>query len=115
MTSSKVPGGPIRESISPPVTRATFNIDLAQGGESADLSEGTGFHALRHYDVALLIARGGASVKLVQARLGHTPILSPSPSLPAAVARAVSGIRVSAAADKGHDRHLTRPPDSSLA
>src|SRR5258708_6989141 len=32
----------------------------------------------------------------------------PSPSLPAAVARAVSGIRVSAAADKGHDRHLTR-------
>ena len=33
----------------------------------------------------------------------------PSPSLPAAVARAVSGIRVSAAADKGHDRHLTRP------
>ena len=34
---------------------------------------------------------------------------SPSPSLPAAVARAVSGIRVSAAADKGHDRHLTTP------
>jgi transposase-like protein len=33
----------------------------------------------------------------------------PSPSLPAAVARAVSGIRVSAAADKGHDRHLTSP------
>ena len=33
----------------------------------------------------------------------------PSPSLPAAVARAVSGIRVSAAADKGQDRHLTRP------
>jgi hypothetical protein len=27
----------------------------------------------------------------------------------AAVARAVSGIRVSAAADKAHDRHLTRP------
>lgn len=26
-----------------------------------------------------------------------------------AVARAVSGVRVSAAADKGHDRHLTRP------
>ena len=25
------------------------------------------------------------------------------------LARAVSGIRVSAAADKGHDRHLTRP------
>ena len=33
----------------------------------------------------------------------------PSPSLPAAVARAVSGIRVSAAAEKGHDRHLARP------
>ena len=33
----------------------------------------------------------------------------PSPSLPAAVARAVSEICVSAAADKGHDRHLTRP------
>ncbi len=33
----------------------------------------------------------------------------PSPSLPAAVARAVSRIRVSAAADKAHDRHLTRP------
>ena len=32
-----------------------------------------------------------------------------SPSLPAAVARAVSGIRVSAAADEDHDRHLTRP------
>src|SRR6266851_5439225 len=30
-------------------------------------------------------------------------------SLPATVARAVSGIRVSAAADKGHDRHLPRP------
>jgi hypothetical protein len=33
----------------------------------------------------------------------------PSPSLPAAVARAVGGRRVSAAADKGHDRHLTTP------
>jgi hypothetical protein len=32
-----------------------------------------------------------------------------SASLPAAVARAVSGIRVSAAVDKGRDRHLTRP------
>jgi len=30
-------------------------------------------------------------------------------SLPAAVARAVSGIRVSAAADKGCNRHPTRP------
>src|SRR4051812_16864788 len=29
--------------------------------------------------------------------------------LPAAVARVVSGMRVSAAADKGHDRHLARP------
>ena len=35
------------------------------------------------------------------------------PSLPA-VARAVSGIHVSAAADKGHDRHPTRPAYSSL-
>jgi hypothetical protein len=31
----------------------------------------------------------------------------PSPSRPAAVARAVSGMRVSAAVDKGHDRHLS--------
>jgi hypothetical protein len=33
----------------------------------------------------------------------------PSPFLLAAVAPALSGIRVSAAADKCHDRHLTRP------
>ena len=35
------------------------------------------------------------------------PGLACSSSLPADVARAVSGIRVSATADKGHDRHLT--------
>ena len=44
-------------------------------------------------------------------RLTRQPLACCSPfALPAAaVARAVSGIRVSAAADKGHDRHLTRP------
>jgi hypothetical protein len=44
-------------------------------------------------------------------RLTRQPLRAahPLPCLLAAVARAVSGIRVSAAADKGHDRHLTRP------
>jgi hypothetical protein len=47
--------------------------------------------------------------RVVISKSRDTPIRSPVASLPAAVARAVSGIRVSAAADKGHDRHLTRP------
>ena len=49
-------------------------------------------------------SEGGDPASRVTRRSSH-----PSPSPPAAVARAVSGIRVSAAADKGHDRHLTRP------
>jgi integrase len=38
--------------------------------KAAGLPEGTGFHELRHYYASLLIA-SGASVKVVQARLGH--------------------------------------------
>jgi hypothetical protein len=38
--------------------------------------------------------------RVVVSKSRDTPISRPSPSLPAAVARAVSGIRVPAAADK---------------
>ncbi|MFE2566109.1 hypothetical protein [Streptomyces mirabilis] len=51
--------------------------------------------------VASATAGGGSPAS--RWRAAHPPH-----SLPAAVARAVSGIRVSAAAGKGHDRRLTR-------
>ena len=42
--------------------------------KAAKLPAGTGFHELRHYYASLLIA-SGASVKTVQARLGHKSAL----------------------------------------
>ena len=57
-----------------PVTRATFNMTWRKAAKAAELPEGTGFHQLRHYYASLLIARG-ASVKVVQARLGHKSAL----------------------------------------
>ena len=50
-----------------------------------------------------------AGVGLLREMAGTQVWLRVSPALPAAFARAFSGIRVSAAAEKGHDRHLTRP------
>ncbi|GAA2081348.1 hypothetical protein GCM10009780_18790 [Actinomadura alba] len=62
-------------------------------------------------DIAWMAMSRGPSVFIRLTGDRDCPVRAahPSPSLPAAVARAVSGIRVSAAADKGHDRHLTRP------
>jgi integrase len=42
--------------------------------KAAMLPEGTGFHELRHYYASLLIDKG-ASVKTIQARLGHKSAL----------------------------------------
>ena len=52
------------------LTRATFNATWRKAVKAAGLPDGTGFHELRHYYASLLIA-SGASVKTVQARLGH--------------------------------------------
>jgi len=52
------------------LTRATFNATWRKAVTAAGLPDGTGFHELRHYYASLLIA-SGASVKTVQARLGH--------------------------------------------
>jgi len=57
-----------------PLTRATFNMTWRKAVKRAGLPEGTGFHELRHYYASLLIA-SGASVKTVQARLGHKSAL----------------------------------------
>lgn len=53
-----------------PITRSVFGHKWRAAVETAGLSAGTGFHALRHYYASLLI-RHGESVKTVQARLGH--------------------------------------------
>jgi integrase len=57
-----------------PLTRATFNMTWRRRVKAAKLPEGTGFHELRHFYASLLIA-SGASVKTVQARLGHKSAL----------------------------------------
>jgi integrase len=57
-----------------PLTRATFNMTWRKAVKAAGLPEGTGFHELRHFYASLLIA-SGASVKTVQARLGHKSAL----------------------------------------
>lgn len=57
-----------------PIHRASWSHYWSPAARAADLPVGTGFHALRHYFATLLIF-GGASVKTVQASLGHsTPV-----------------------------------------
>lgn len=53
-----------------PVRRNVLADAFRRAAIEAELPAGTGFHALRHYYASLLI-RQGASVKVVQARLGH--------------------------------------------
>jgi integrase len=53
-----------------PISRSRLGHIWRKAVRDAGLPHGTGFHALRHYYASLLI-RHGASVKVVQARLGH--------------------------------------------
>ena len=53
-----------------PLRRSRFSEIWRPAAKAAGLSEGTGFHALRHFYASLLI-RHGESVKTVQGRLGH--------------------------------------------
>ena len=53
-----------------PITRSAFGFQWRPAVVQAGLPAGTGFHALRHFYASLLM-RHGASVKTVQARLGH--------------------------------------------
>jgi integrase len=54
-----------------PIRRTRFSADIWRPAvERAGVPKGVGFHALRHYYASLLISQG-ASVKTVQARLGH--------------------------------------------
>ena len=57
-----------------PAGRHAFNHAWRRAVKAADLPTGTGFHELRHYYASLLI-HDGASVKVVQARLGHKSAL----------------------------------------
>ena len=57
-----------------PIARNGFNKAWRRAVKAAGLPEGTGFHELRHYYASLVIA-SGASVKVVQARLGHKSAL----------------------------------------
>ena len=53
-----------------PLRRTDFSRVWVPAREAAKLPQTITFHDLRHYYASLLIARG-ASVKVVQARLGH--------------------------------------------
>jgi hypothetical protein len=54
-----------------PISRTRFSADIWRPAvERAGVPKGVGFHGLRHYYASLLISQG-ASVKTVQARLGH--------------------------------------------
>lgn len=54
-----------------PISRTRFSSDVWRPAvAAAGVPAGVGFHALRHYYASLLISEG-ASVKTVQARLGH--------------------------------------------
>jgi integrase len=55
-----------------PISRTRFSADVWRPtiACAAGVPAGTGFHALRHFYASLLIQEG-ASVKVVQARLGH--------------------------------------------
>ncbi len=66
------PGGFIFTSSSgEPIRRTKFSNIWRPAVAKAGAPTGTGFHALRHYYASLLI-RHGESVKVVQARLGHS-------------------------------------------
>jgi integrase len=54
--------------------RHRFNTVWRKACSAAGLPKGTGFHDLRHFYASALIA-SGASVKVVQARLGHKSAL----------------------------------------
>lgn len=54
-----------------PIRRTRFSDVWRPAMKAAGAPAGTGFHALRHYYASLLI-RHGESVKVVQARLGHS-------------------------------------------
>lgn len=53
-----------------PITRSVFGHKWRAAVETAELPDGTGFHALGHYYASLLI-RHREGVKTVQSRLGH--------------------------------------------
>jgi len=53
-----------------PLRRSRFSEIWQPAARAVGLTEGTGFHALRHFYASLLI-RHGESVKTVQGRLGH--------------------------------------------
>ncbi len=53
-----------------PISRTRFGDVWRKAVREAGLPEGTGFHELRHYYASVLI-RSGASIKVVQERLGH--------------------------------------------
>ena len=53
-----------------PIGRSAFGHVWRAAVKAAGAPAGTGFHKLRHFYASLLI-RHGASVKTVQARLGH--------------------------------------------
>lgn len=52
------------------VSRTTFNSAIAAAAKAVGLDDKQRFHALRHTYASMLI-RGGCSVKVVQARMGH--------------------------------------------
>ncbi|MGH8973893.1 MAG: tyrosine-type recombinase/integrase [Acidimicrobiia bacterium] len=54
--------------------RGRFNTMWRKAAAAAGVAKGTGFHDLRHFYASALIA-SGASVKVVQARLGHKSAL----------------------------------------
>ena len=54
-----------------PLTRSAFGHVFRAAREDAELPDGVGFHALRHYFASLLVT-SGASVKTVQLALGHS-------------------------------------------
>ncbi|MGH9063356.1 MAG: tyrosine-type recombinase/integrase, partial [Acidimicrobiales bacterium] len=58
------------DNLGRPIRRNRFGEVWAAAVARAGLAPGTHFHELRHYYASLLIHHG-ASVKVVQARLGH--------------------------------------------
>jgi len=54
-----------------PIQQSPFAVVLGAGARRADLPKWATPHDLRHYFASVLI-RSGASVKVVQARLGHS-------------------------------------------
>jgi integrase len=54
-----------------PIRRTTFSDAWRRAADPLGVAKGDGYHQLRHYYASLLIAHG-ESVKVVQARLGHS-------------------------------------------